>query len=242
MKKIREFFCDSFLYLLAIELVEETLEELIAWGITNVLTWVITKALSALIVVTLTQTTKVLIKRLIKRITYKEGNDKMNKIKQFFTWIFANKKTLLGIGSSAVAVLSGTGVIDVATLPELLIRGFNLTPVLYYAVLALLSILGITGKGFESINTFFARKDAEKIEKEEKALRKEAKKELKAEEKKANQTQAQAEKEQAKADKANAEKLAKEKADAEHKAKLDAMKNTIKAEEKAKAEAKVTKA
>ena len=156
MKKIRDFFCDSFLYLLAIELVEETLEELIAWGITNVLTWVITKALSALIVVALTQSTKIVIKRLIKRITYKEGNDKMNKIKTFFTWIFANKKTLLGIGSSAVAVLSGTGVIDVNALPELLISGFNLTPVLYYAVLALFSILGITGKGFETIKGFFA--------------------------------------------------------------------------------------
>lgn len=242
MKKIRDFFYNSFLYLLAIELVEEVLEEFIAWWISGLLLWVVMKAVSAVIVITLTQTTKVLVKRLIKQITYKEGNDKMNKIKQFFTWIFSNKKTLLGIGSSAVGVLTGTGVIDIASLPELLIGGFNLTPILFWVVLGVFLILGVTGKGFEKIKEFFARKEAEKSEKELKALRKEAKKELKAEEKKANQTQAQAEKEQAKADKANAEKLAKEKADAEHKAKLDAMKNTIKAEEKAKAEAQATKA
>ena len=117
MKKIRDFFYNSFLYLLAIELVEEILEELIAWGISNFIAWIVMKAISAVIVVALTQSTKVLIKRLIKKLTYKEGNDKMNKIKQAFTWLFANKKSLLGIGSSAVAVLSGTGVIDIAGLP-----------------------------------------------------------------------------------------------------------------------------
>lgn len=162
----------------------------------------------------------------------------MNKIKQAFTWLFANKKSLLGIGSSAVAVLSGTGVIDVAGLPELMIGTFNVTPVLFGLLVGAGLLLGVTGKGFESIKTFFARKEAEKAEAEVKALRKEAKKALVAEDKKATQTQAQKEKEQAKLDKANAEKLAKEKADAEHKAKLEAMKNTIKAEEaKAKAEA-----
>ena len=148
MKKIRDFFYNSFLYLLAIELVEEILEELIAWGISNFIAWIVMKAISAVIVVALTQSTKVLIKRLIKKLTYKEGNDKMNKIKQAFTWLFANKKSLIGVGSSAVAVLSGTGVIDVAGLPELMIGTFNVTPVLFGLVVGAGLLLGVTGKGF----------------------------------------------------------------------------------------------
>jgi hypothetical protein len=160
MKKIRDFFYNSFLYVLAIELVEEVLEELIAWWISGFLFWIVMKALSAVIVITLTQTTKVLIKRLIKDITYKEGNDKVNKIKQAFTWLFANKKSLIGVGSSAVAVLSGTGVIDVAGLPELMIGTFNVTPVLFGLLVCAGLLLGVTGKGFESIKTYFARKKA----------------------------------------------------------------------------------
>jgi hypothetical protein len=101
MRKFKELFVNSFFYCLAIELVEEIIEDIIALGVSAV----ITKAVSAVIVVSLTQSTKLVVKRIVKKITYKEGNDKMSKIKTFFTWIFANKKSLTGVVSAGVATL-----------------------------------------------------------------------------------------------------------------------------------------
>ena len=72
--------------LLTYEIIEELIEEAIAYTITTV----IAKTLSFLLVVVLTQTVKVTAKGLakgitvvlkpaVKRLTYKEGNDKINK-------------------------------------------------------------------------------------------------------------------------------------------------------------------
>lgn len=216
------------------ELIEELLEEAIAFGITSVFTMFLAKALSVVGVVLLTQVIKkgliATVKPIVKTFTYKEGNDKMSKIKQFFTWIWSNKKTLTGIASTAVISLSGTGVIDVTTLPELAIGGFNITPILYYGVLLVLACVGVFGKGFESIKEYADRIASEKAEKADKAIMKEAKAELKAEQKLANQTQAQQEKATAKEE---AKKLAdaeKQKAEAEHKAKVEEAKAKILAE------------
>ena len=82
-------FLKGFSLLLTYELIEELLEELIAWSITAVLA----KALSFLIVVLLTQVVKIsaktlgkaltiILKPAVKRITFKPGSD---KIKIFFT-------------------------------------------------------------------------------------------------------------------------------------------------------------
>lgn len=78
-------FLKGFSLLLTYELVEELIEELIAWSITTV----IAKALSFLIVVVLTQVVKIsaktlakaltiMLKPIVKKITYKSGNDKIN--------------------------------------------------------------------------------------------------------------------------------------------------------------------
>ena len=225
------------------ELIEELLEEAIAFGITSVFTMFVAKALSVVGVVLLTQVIKkgliATVKPIVKTFTYKEGNDKMSKVKKFFSWIgkgfkwiFANKKSLTGIASGAVMTLSGTGVIDVSVLPELPVNGFNVTPVIYYGVLLVLAIIGVSGKGFESIKTFFERKALEKAAKEEKAIIKEAEAELKAEQKLANQTQAEQEKAKAKAEADAKAKAEKEKADAEHKALVEKAKAKILAENK----------
>lgn len=216
------------------ELMEEGLEELIAFAITNALAVFITKALSTVVIITMTQGLKILLKNFVKKLTYKEGNDKMTKVKKFFSfigkgfkWVFANKKSLTGIASGAVMTLCGTGVIDVNTLPALDVSGFNITPVLFYGVLLLLAIIGVSGKGFESIKTYLERIAGEKAVKQENAIIKEAQAELKAEQKLANQTQAQKEKDDAKKlaeEKAKAEKA---KADAEHKAKVQQAKAKI---------------
>jgi len=78
-------FLKGFSLLLTYEIIEELLEELIAWSITTV----IAKALSFLIVVVLTQVVKIsaktlakaltiMLKPIVKKLTYKSGNDKIN--------------------------------------------------------------------------------------------------------------------------------------------------------------------
>ena len=129
--------------------------------------------------------------------------------------------------------LSGTGVIDVNSMPELAVGGFNITPIIFYGVLLVLAIIGISGKGFETIKTYAERIAKEKADKQEKAIIKEAKAELKAEQKLANQTQAQKEKETAKKEAEDKAKAEKEKADAEHKAKVEEAKAKILAEKQA---------
>lgn len=216
------------------ELVEEGVETLIAFCVSEVVAMFVVKALSTLAIIGATQGIKVCIKRflvpVIKTLTYKEGFDKMSKIKQFFTWIWANKKTLLGTVSTAVAGLSATEVIPVDGLPALLVKGYNITPILYYAVLAVLSLLGVFGVGIEKIEEFFNRKALIKAEKEQKAIEREAKKEIEVEEKTANQTQAEQEKAKAKALADAQAKAEKEKADAEHRAKVEQAKARLLAE------------
>lgn len=226
MKKIKTLFVNSFFYFLVIELVEEAIEEFIAFEISIIFA----KAISAVFVVSLTQGIKTLIKQIIKRITYKEGNDKMSKLKSFFTWLFANKKSLVGIASTSVATLSGTGVIDISFLPTLLVNGFDVAPIIYYGILFILAILGVCGKGFESIKTFFERKAVESAEKQEKAIIKEAKKEIANAEKLANQTQAEQEKAKLKEEEEKKAQEEKKKAEAEHRAKVEAAKAKIMAD------------
>ena len=218
------------------ELVEEALETVIAYMLSSAVAIFITKALSTLAIITATQAIKVAIKRfmtpVIREFTYKEGTDKVSKIKQFFTWIWCNKKTLLGTASAAVMTLSGTGVIDVAALPAIMVGGLNITVIIYYACLAILALIGMFGKGFESIKTFFERMGLIKAEKAQKAIEKEAQKEIKAEAKAANQTQAELDKKAAKEAAQKEADAAKEKAEKEHRALVDAAKAKIIAEQK----------
>jgi hypothetical protein len=220
------------------EMVEELLENCIAYALSSAVAIFVTKALSTLFIITATQGIKVSIKRFLipffKNLTYKEGLDKMSKVKSFFTWLWCNKKTLIGTASVAVAGLSGTGVIDVKTLPALVVGGFNLTPFIYYGCLAVLALLGVFGVGIEKIEVFFNRVGLIKAQKAEAKIVKEAKKELKAEQKQANQTQAQKEKEDAKKLAEEQAKAEKAKADAEHKAKIEQAKAKLVAEQQAK--------
>lgn len=218
------------------EMVEELLENLIAYALSSAVALFITKAISTIAIITATQGIKVSLKRLltpmIKELTYKEGHDKMSKVKQFFTWIWCNKKTLVGTASTAVLTLSGTGVIDANSIAPLYVGGFNITPVVYYGCLAVLALLGVFGKGIESIKIFFERVGLIKAEKEQNALIKEAKKEIKLEAKLANQTQAQQEKKLAKEEAEKKAKEEKETAEAEHKAKVAEIKAQLLADTK----------
>lgn len=212
------------------EILEELLENVIAIGISAIFS-------TALLLVA-TQGIKLGIKKLIKvlspiikQYTYKEGNDKMSKVRKFFTWILANKKTLIGtigalVTSITTAYATYGGYIDF--LPTLNIGGFDLTAVVVGLICFVLVELGVTGKGFETIKAFTDRKKAEDAEKAQKAIVKEAQKELKAEQKLANQTQAQKEKDEAKKQAEQKAKAEKEKAEAEHRAKIDQAKAELK--------------
>lgn len=208
------------------ELVEEAFESLIAYALSSAIAIFVTKALSTLAIISATQGIKILIKNFlyphIKKLVHKiKGNFIMAKIKQFFSWVWANKKTLCGIGSGAVMTLSGTGVIDVAGLPALLVGGFNITPLIYYAVLLVIALVGVTGKGFETIKGFAERVAQLNANKEQHKIDKLAAKELKAEQKLANQTEVQKEKSEVKAQ-----------AEKELRAKIDAAKIKLKEENK----------
>lgn len=225
-KSFKNFFVNSFFTYLAIELVEEMVEDLIAIGISSILT----KAVSTLFVVSVTQAFKVSIKAVVKRYTYKEGNDKVEKIKTFFKWLYANKKTLIGTISTSVLVASGTQIIDVSVLPELLVGPVNITSIIYYAALGILSLIGVFGKGPEEIKEFFERVGLIKAEKEQKAIDKVAEKEIATEEKNAKLTQAEKEKQEAKALEEQQKAEEKAKAEAEYKAKVAEAKARILAE------------
>ncbi len=217
------------------EVVEELIEEVIAFWLSSAFALFITKTITTLGIVFATIGLKKLLfrifKPIIKSITYKEGNDKMTKIKKFFTWIFANKKTLIGTLSASVMTLSGTGVIDVSALPDLTIKGFNITPVLYYGVLAVLALLGVFGKGFEKIEEFFARMKVVKAEKEQKLIDKATKKEQKLVDKTAEKRLAKSQKEatQTQADKEKIE--AKQKAEEEFNKKVEQRMAELKAKQ-----------
>lgn len=112
----------SVLTMFAWELVEEALENLIAYGISSVVALFITKALSTLAIITATQGLKIGVKRLarfmqpyIKTLIYKEGNDKMNLVKTYFTKAWGNKITGLFSGVTASLCAYWQPVFPVAT-------------------------------------------------------------------------------------------------------------------------------
>lgn len=230
---IKHALLDGFLFAFIWELLEEALENAIAYCITTAIIALAAKTIAVVFATQLIKTGgKKILFPVVKKLIYKEGHDKMSKVKKFFTWIWCNKKTLTGTASAAVLTLSGTGVIDVNAIAPLFVCGVNITPYLYYGFLAVLVLLGVFGKGIEDIKTFFERVGLIKAEKEQNALIKEAKKEIKLEAKLANQTQAQQEKKLAKEEAEKKAKEEKENAEAEHKAKVAEIKAQLLADTK----------
>lgn len=213
------------------ETVEKVLENLIILTLSSAMALFIAKMLSTLAVITVTQGTKITIQRfiqpLMQELTYKEGKDKVTKFKKFVSWVNANKCTIGGVCSGVLVAISGSGVIDVNSLPALMINSFNLTPVLYWS---LLGLLGIICSFFpEKVEEFLNRINQKKVLKAEKEIEKVARQEMLNEEKIANQTQVEQEKAKQKAE---ADKLAQEQkaqAEKEYRAKIEAKKAELRA-------------
>ena len=182
-ERARYYLFNGFLVVFANEIVEEILEDVIATGISLLAM----KVLSIAFLVVCTQTIKILLKRIIKTITYKEGNDKMEKIKAVLKWILANKKSLSSTVVNAVGAGAGiTASWTVEALPQIMFNSFNIAPILYTVVFAICFILnefGICGKGFETVSAYIDRKQEEAKQTAQHEVEIAAKKQLKAEQK-----------------------------------------------------------
>lgn len=232
MRHIKEFFVNSFFTYFAIELVENILEELIITEVSGL----IIKFVSTFLFVSFSTGAKMAFKAVIKRITYKEGNDKVTKLKQFFSWLNRNKCTFGGIAVAALIGVTGTGIVDIDTLPALMLWGHNVTPFIYWGLVGVLTIL--VSWYYETKKQYEQRVADRKADKENAAIQKEAKKQIANDEKLANQTQAEQEKAKAKAELDAKIKAEKERLDAEHKAKVEAAKLALLKEKNTQIETK----
>lgn len=219
--------------ILICELIEEALEELIAWG----LSWALTKAISIIFAVTITQGFKLIVKRFIKKITYRNGGDKMDKVKQFFCklgeWFKTNPITIATSGAN----LAGSGAVGMGIYIAFNYFGWQLPEWAMYLIigfatvgLACLTEWGILCKGWETKAEKALRLAAIAAAAEEKRIEAEAAKkaaEMKAEEERlAAEARARFEaEEKAKADAIAAEvqRLAKEEHDKKVAAKVAEM-------------------
>lgn len=164
-----------FLALLMSELFEEVIEEAIATGIT----WVIGKMVSVLLVITLTQGTKIIIKRFVKTVTYKEGNDKMkvlnkiwNAIKNSCCFCWNNKLTA---GMVSVGVYAGYSFYLAAYFPYLWAN------IAGGVVLGLVAAILSIRFGGETLTQITERINAKKLTKAEQKAAKEAAEQAKVE-------------------------------------------------------------
>lgn len=217
-------FFKGFGILFLYECLEELLEEFIAFGIATIAT----KTLSFIILLIGTQLSKatlkgiaLVLKQVIKKITYKAGADKMDKLKAFATkFVAVVRANKVSIAETVVNGGAWGGLAFLVTLAEdvaINVCGFNITP--------LFSIIGFIlvefGFQWESVETFLSRispKLAKKLEtkKETEAKKAEA---LAIKEKEKLIAQMKAEK-KAEIEAMNAEKKAQEKAKAEEEARL----------------------
>lgn len=163
------------------ELFEEVLEELFATGIS----WIIGKAISILFVVVITQGTKILIKRIIKIITYREGDDKMKYLKNVWMFIWNNKFSELG-----VLMALGFGYIGYYATLNFVIANV-LVAILAGLVVTVLSVFVINKASWETLTQIKDRLSKALLTKEQTKKQKELEKKIAA---KAKELAAQQEK------------------------------------------------
>lgn len=183
------------------ELVEEGLENLLALAISSACAFFIFKAISTLGIVLTTQGIKVLIKSClfpyIKKLTYKEGSDKVKALKNYWAKVWGNKITGTSIG------LGFAGISYFQTFIPFAHHSLWLALIVFVVFFN----LGIFFGG-ETLNQIQERLANATLQKEEKEILKEAKKKLAQLEKEATQSEAEKQKADAEA-KAKAERDAK---------------------------------
>lgn len=117
------------------ELLEEALENIIAYALSSAVAIFVTKALSTLAIITATQGLKVCIKRFLfpffKKLTYKDGNDKMKFLKNYFIRAWNNKitGTLAGLGFAGIVyfqTIINFGIYVWAAVPVAFVLFYNI--------------------------------------------------------------------------------------------------------------------
>lgn len=198
------------------ELLEEGLENLIAFAISGACAFFIIKALSTFGIVLMTQGIKVLIKSClfpyIKSLTYKEGNDKVKALKNYWTKVWGNKIT------GSISGLGFAGISFFQTFVPFATHNW------WIALLVFVVFFNVgVFFGGETLNQIEERLAKATLTKEENSILKEAKKKLAQLKKQETQTETQ----KAKAD-------ADAKAKAERDAKVEQAMAKLKAEENGK--------
>lgn len=205
-------YVKSIVLVLTYGIIEELLEEAIAWSITalaaKALSFVVTVALTGIVKVSAKNSFKglvFLIKPVVKKITYRQGNDKTTKLVSFFRSIFRmdnkeNKKvdaknffinlfaylkrnvktntaTITNLVSSlgVGALTSGGFIVGKVQIPHWSIYVIG---VIVSVVMFVLTQLGVKGKGLETQEQYDARKKSESVAK---SLRQEEKERARAE-------------------------------------------------------------
>lgn len=193
-KKQQHFFHKSGWAVFSVfvwEMVEELLEEAIAYFVSSVFALFIVKTLSTLAIVATTIGLKSLLKRLfkpiVKTLTYKEGNDKMELLKKYWTRVWGNKITGTSVGIGFAGLSYFQTIIPFAT------------HCWWIALLVFVAFYNLAiFFGGETLNQIQTRLAEATIKKEEQAIIKEAMNRIAKQEKQATQTQADKEKAEAK--------------------------------------------
>lgn len=155
----------AFSYLLT-EALENILEEFIAISITTLTT----RVMSFIFVFLGVQITKItfkglwiLIKAIVKKITYKEGTDKMEKIKNFFNSIKLNPRTTLGAIASFIASLGVGGLSSLAVCLKTALPDWVSYVIggIIFIILFIATEIGVFGKGKEDETQILLRETAE---------------------------------------------------------------------------------
>lgn len=176
----------TFTVVFAMEMIEEGLENLIALGISTLF--------STVLLVCITQLTKIGLKRLIKlimpfvkQLIYKEGDDKVKALKNYWTKVWGNKITGTSVG------LGFAGISYFQTLMPFATHCWWMALIVFVVFYN----LGVFFGG-ETLNQIQERLAGAVLRKEEKEIIKEAKKRLAQLEK--STTQSEAERQKAEAD------------------------------------------
>lgn len=180
IQKILNGTLATFIYLFAWEMFEEAVEEGIAFGITTL----ITKTVSMVFVISVAQGLKITIKKIIKSITYKEGNDKMKILKYIFRLLNSNKISLALSGTSIAALADA--LLGSPVLTDLFLNlGIDVVPLWAKSLVYLVVIIGtLVGVKWEKVKEYSERVEAKKQEhlrtaQERERIEKEKQRELK---------------------------------------------------------------
>ena len=157
--KWREVLYDSFLFVIIYEILEEILEDLIALAITDVFFGI----LSRVFCITVAQVIKFFVKRTVKALTRREGDDKMKLLKKMIYGLYFNKCTII---MSLLGAFSAYCAYIILPLPEW-------SRILIGSCILLIDVMCSINIGWESYDEIIARLAKQKQERADKKAKKE---------------------------------------------------------------------